>query len=86
MEEFTRLSGYIGNPDAESEHALILSENGIAAARAALPKGESRTHCLDCQELIAEARRQAMKGCVYCIVCQPKHDTKPRVKMLDKIL
>jgi phage/conjugal plasmid C-4 type zinc finger TraR family protein len=80
------MSGYGGNPDAEAEHALILQENGIAAARAMLPTGESATHCRDCGEPVPEARRQAMKGCQYCIVCQPAHDHQPRVKMLDRIL
>ena len=80
------MSGYIGNPDAESEHALILSENGIHAARMMIPTGESSTHCLDCGEPIPYARRTAQRGCKYCIDCQPLHDTHQRVKMLDRIL
>lgn len=83
------MSGYIGNPDAEAEHALILAENGIAAAQSML-KGQVRTHCLDCGEPIAEARRQAAikanHKCEYCISCQPKHDKAPSVRMLDRIL
>lgn len=80
------MSGYAGNPDAESEHALILSENGIAAARSMLPTGSSALYCLDCGDPIPEARRQAQRGCKYCIECQPYHDVLPRVKMLDRIL
>ena len=83
------MSGYIGNPDAEAEHALILAENGIAAAQSML-KGQVRTHCLDCGEPIAEARRQAAikanHKCEYCISCQPAHDRAPSVRMLDRIL
>lgn len=83
------MSGYIGNPDAEAEHALILAENGIAAAQSML-KGQVRTHCLDCEEPIAEARRQAAiksnHKCEYCINCQPAHDRAPAVRMLDRIL
>ena len=83
------MSGYIGNPDAEAEHALILAENGIAAAQSML-KGQVRTHCLDCEEPIAEPRRQAAiksnHKCEYCISCQPKHDKAPSVRMLDRIL
>ena len=80
------MSGYTGNPDAESEHALILSENGVAAARAMLPTGESATHCWDCGEPIPEARRVAQKGCKYCVACQEDHDYLPKVRMLDRIL
>ena len=83
------MSGYIGNPDAEAEHAMILAENGIAAAQSML-KGQVRTHCLDCEEPIAEARRQAAiksnHKCEYCISCQPAHDKAPSIRMLDRIL
>lgn len=83
------MSGYIGNPDAEAEHAMILAENGIAAAQSML-EGRVLTHCLDCEEPIAEARRQvaieANHKCEYCITCQPNHDKAPSVRMLDRIL
>jgi RNA polymerase-binding transcription factor DksA len=80
------MSGYTGNPDAESEHALILSENGIAQARAMLPQGPSSVHCHDCGEEIPLQRRLVQKGCKYCIDCQTSHDKAPKVKMLDRIL
>jgi RNA polymerase-binding transcription factor DksA len=84
------MSGYIGNPDAEAEHALILSENGVAAARQQMA-GRVLTHCLECHDEIPEARRQAaIRGefkCWYCISCQEIADkNKPRIKMLDRIL
>ena len=31
--------------------------------------GESRTHCLDCEEPIPEGRRKAVPGCQYCVKC-----------------
>lgn len=81
------MSGYIGNPDAESEHALILSENGVQAAREALPDGSiTYMQCLECGDDIPEARRKAMPGCKYCVACQQYHDGKPKIKMLDRIL
>lgn len=86
------MSGYIGNPDAESEHALILPDNAIHAARQAM-QGSVRDFCLDedCLAPIPEARKEAARKngmkCWYCIACQPKHDSAgPRVKMLDRIL
>ena len=83
------MSGYIGNPDAEAEHALILAENGINASQEML-QGQVLTHCNDCGDLIAEARRlfaiKLQHKCEYCITCQPKHDKSRNVKMLDRIL
>lgn len=83
------MSGYTGNPDAEAEHAGILAENGIASSQRML-KGAVLVYCLDCGEEINPARRKAAldRGhkCEYCIICQPKHDTAVKVKMLDRIL
>ena len=85
------MSGYTGNPDAEAEHAQILAENGIAAAQSML-EGRVLTHCLDCEEPIAEARRQAAiksnHKCDRCISCQQKFELlpQPKIRMLDRIL
>lgn len=83
------MSGYAGNSDLEAEHALILAENGIAAAQSMLA-GLVNTHCNDCGEPINEARRLfAIKlnhKCEYCIKCQPNHDKAPSVRMLDHVL
>jgi RNA polymerase-binding transcription factor DksA len=83
------VSGYTGNPDAEAEHALILSENGINASRS-MVEGPVLTECLDCGDEIAPARVEAMKKinmrCMYCITCQPMHDRAGGIKMLDRIL
>ena len=83
------MSGYLGNPDAEAEHALVLAENGIMAARAML-QGRALTHCLNCGIPIPEARRRYALGadmkCEYCVTCQEAYDRAPRIKMLDRIL
>ena len=83
------MSGYTGNPDAEAEHALVLSENGINASRMML-LGRVLSHCNECGDPIPEARRQyALKAemkCEYCVPCQAYHDRAPRIKMLDRIL
>lgn len=83
------MSGYIGNPDAEAEHALILAENGIKASQS-LVDGPVLEDCLDCGEQINPLRVAAMKKigmrCMYCITCQPKHDRAGGIKMLDRIL
>lgn len=85
------MSGYLGNPDAEAEHAAILSENGVEQARRAM-LGSVREFCLDddCGVPIPEARKAAARlngtKCWYCITCQPKYDGHTRIKMLDRIL
>lgn len=83
------MSGYLGNPDAESEHALILAENGINAARSML-EGPVLEDCEECGEPINPKRVAALRAngmkCMYCIVCQAAFDKAPKIKMLDRIL
>ena len=43
------------------------------------PKGESRTHCLKCEEKIPEARRLAVPGCRHCIGCAEEIERKGRI-------
>lgn len=74
------MSGY-GSPDDEALGALIRVEEGVALARAMLPKGPGSPTCLECGEIIPEARRKAMPGCVHCVSCQhAKHDRRPTAK------
>lgn len=81
------MSGYLGDPDYAAMHAMILNENAAHAIRQLLPTGESAHHCNDCDTVIPEARRVAMKGCRYCIECQSAHDHGPvRTKMFTKML
>ncbi len=42
--------------------------------RAAAAMVESLTHCMDCGEIIPEARRKAVPGCVRCARCQEEAD------------
>ena len=44
------------------------------------PAGESRTHCIECEEPIPEPRRIAILGVTLCIDCQNERDAafKPR--------
>lgn len=85
------MSGYLGNADAESEHALILSENGIEASRQAMV-GAVLEYCVDCGDKIDERRVEALRKngmkCECCVDCQQDRDRlpKPQIKMLDRIL
>lgn len=83
------MSGYAGNSDLESEHALILAENGVNACRS-MVEGPVLEECLDCGDDIDPRRIEAMKKigmrCMYCILCQERHDKPHGFKMLDRIL
>jgi phage/conjugal plasmid C-4 type zinc finger TraR family protein len=46
----------------------------VTGARARMPKGESRTHCVECGEEIPEARRRALPGVRTCVACQAALD------------
>lgn len=41
------------------------------------PRGESLTHCAECEEPIPEARRIAIPGVKLCIDCQKERDARP---------
>ena len=45
-------------------------EDAVKVARAKLARGESLTHCEECEELIPEARRLAIPGVRCCVQCQ----------------
>ena len=45
-------------------------ESGVQLAKSRLPKGESLTHCEECEVSIPEARRKAIPGVRYCVRCQ----------------
>ncbi|MBP25816.1 DksA/TraR family C4-type zinc finger protein [Methylophaga sp.] len=45
-------------------------EDGIQQARSRLPKGESLTHCEECEKEILQARREAVPGVRLCVKCQ----------------
>ena len=45
-------------------------EDGIKRAKSRMPKGNSLTHCEECEEAIPEPRRKAIPGVRLCIACQ----------------
>lgn len=74
------MSGY-GGPDDEAQRATIRVEEQVALSRSLLPSGAGSATCLDCGELIPEARRKALPGVVHCVDCKAeKHDTRPTFK------
>ncbi len=49
-------------------------EDAVKRARSQLPKGESATHCDECDAEIPQARRQAVPGVRLCVTCQSAAD------------
>lgn len=44
--------------------------DAVNLARSRLPRGVSLTHCMECETIIPEARRQAIPGVCLCVECQ----------------
>ena len=49
-------------------------EDAVRAARGQMPKGESATHCEECEAPIPEARRAALPGVRLCVPCRSALD------------
>ena len=47
-------------------------DDAVTLARSRLPKGQSLSHCENCDEPIPEARRLAVPGVRLCIICQQR--------------
>ena len=54
-------------------------DDAIKHARNQLPKGASRTHCVECEDPIPEARREAIPGVQLCIACQSLRDEQSKL-------
>jgi phage/conjugal plasmid C-4 type zinc finger TraR family protein len=64
---------------AEQDQISVSLEDEIARVRANLPTGESLTHCENCGEEIAVARRLALPGVRFCVPCQTELDKEQKV-------
>jgi phage/conjugal plasmid C-4 type zinc finger TraR family protein len=54
-------------------------EDAVSRARDQIPRGESLTHCEECDKAIPEARREAIPGVRLCVTCQTEQDAKAKV-------
>ncbi|MNC24145.1 hypothetical protein D3C75_721890 [compost metagenome] len=68
------MAGGWTNDGAVQEQIDSTIEDAIARARSQLPRGESLSHCEECDAPIPEARRRAVPGVHLCIACQSEHD------------
>ncbi len=49
-------------------------DDAVKHVRDQLPKGESLTHCEECEAAIPQARREAVPGVRLCVACQSELD------------
>tara|TARA_R110000796_G_scaffold227766_4_gene344648 strand:- start:9055 stop:9357 length:303 start_codon:yes stop_codon:yes gene_type:complete len=49
-------------------------DEAVQRARSQLPKGESLSHCEECDAAIPQARRDALPGVRLCVKCQAALD------------
>lgn len=61
--------------DQASELEEMLREQAIAAHRIDR-NAVSATHCIECDEAIPQARREAVPGCRTCASCQEEIELK----------
>lgn len=57
-------------------------ESGIQLAKSRIPKGNSLTHCEECEEIIPELRRTAIPGVRLCIACQTDLEKEQKILAL----
>ena len=66
-------TGWAGE-GAVNEQIEATVKDAVERARSQLPQGPGLTHCAECGELIAAARRQALPGARLCLACQQAAD------------
>ena len=73
------MAGGFTRDGAVQEQIDASIDDAIKDARNRLPAGESSTHCIECEEPIPQARREALPGVRLCITCQNTRDGQHRV-------
>jgi len=68
------MAGGWASDGAVQEQIESSIEDAVRRARDQLPKGESLSHCEECDVVIPEARRKAIPGVRLCVACQSEHD------------
>lgn len=69
------MAGGWATDGAVNEQIEVSTQEAIDRMRLrAQPRGDSLTHCAECDEPIPEARRQAQPGVRLCITCQTGAD------------
>ncbi|MEH6826272.1 MAG: DksA/TraR family C4-type zinc finger protein [Motiliproteus sp.] len=70
------MAGGFAKDGAVQDQIDATIEDAVNHARKQLPRGESLSHCAECDNRIPAARRQAIPGVRLCVSCQAALDTK----------
>ena len=74
------MAGGFAKDGAVQDQIDATIEDAIRRARSQMPRGESLSHCEECDAAIPEARRQAVTGVRLCVNCQSDLDKKQEVQ------
>ena len=72
------MAGGFAKDGAVQDQIDATVEDAVKRARSQLPRGDSLTHCEECDAEIPEARRNAVPGVRLCVACQAQRDTETR--------
>ena len=72
------MAGGFAKDGAVQEQIDATVEDAIKRARDDLPRGESLSHCEECNKPIPAARREAIPGVRLCIACQAEQDAEAK--------
>jgi phage/conjugal plasmid C-4 type zinc finger TraR family protein len=73
------MAGGFAKDGAVQDQIDATVEDAVNRVRDQLPRGESLTHCEDCDKPIPEARREAVPGVRLCVKCQSEHDAQQKI-------
>ena len=72
------MAGGFAKDGAVQDQIDATVEDAIKRARDNLPRGESLSHCEECNKAIPDARRDAIAGVRLCVTCQAEHDAEEK--------
>ena len=72
------MAGGFAKDGAVQDQIDATVEDAVSRARDQIPKGESLTHCEECNKPIPLARREAIPGVRLCVACQSEHDAEEK--------
>lgn len=68
------MAGGFAKDGAVQDQIDATIQDAVEFARGQLPRGESLSHCEECDAAIPEARRIAVAGVRLCVACQTERD------------
>lgn len=73
------MAGGFAKDGAVQDQIDATVEDAVSRVRDQLPRGESLSHCAECDKSIPLARREAIPGVRLCVACQAEQDANEKV-------